>query len=128
MKDDIIRPACYAHQGPDEWAAGCRQMLADLDRLARQDGCIAAAWALKVVEAYRAGPGTKFVLVSGDDGHWYVCPKDKQAEAAKYFEAVSDFWAPDRGEWEGDEPTRPEWLEDVGGAPSRVEFSNYAIR
>ncbi len=50
----VIRPDCYRHLGPDEWEASCATMFADLDLLAVRDGCIAAAWALKVIEAYRA--------------------------------------------------------------------------
>lgn len=47
---DIPRPAFY-HAMPDpEWLAGCQQMLADLGRLAAVDGCIAAAWALEIIE------------------------------------------------------------------------------
>lgn len=69
----------------------------------------------------------KFVLVSDDDGHWYVCPKGKRGEAERYFEAVADFWSVVREEGDDTEPSRPDWLDAVGGAPSLVEFSNYTI-
>lgn len=36
-----------AHMSHGERLDGIQQMLADLERLARQDGCIAAAWALE---------------------------------------------------------------------------------
>jgi hypothetical protein len=45
------RPACYADQSYEDWDAGCHQMVVDLMRLAYEDGCIAAAWALSMVEA-----------------------------------------------------------------------------
>jgi hypothetical protein len=45
------RPACYADRGNEEWAGCVKTMIEDLMRLAHQDGCIAAAWALSMVAA-----------------------------------------------------------------------------
>jgi len=45
------RPPNYDYMGREEYAAGVGTMLDDLDRLARQDGCIAAAWALDAIRA-----------------------------------------------------------------------------
>lgn len=47
----MTRPACYADRGDDEWAGCVKTMVEDLMRLAHQDGCIAAAWALSMIEA-----------------------------------------------------------------------------
>lgn len=65
----------------------------------------------------------RYVLKSDGDGHWYVVPADKQREAADYFEAVANYW--DGLSAKGTtEPDRPEWLEEVGGCPSLVTFTN----
>lgn len=71
----------------------------------------------------------RYVLISDDDGHWYVIPADKQGEAGRYFEAAGAYWSsPSAHGEEVDEPERPGWLVDVGGAPSLVEFTGYTIR
>lgn len=45
------RPDCYKNMDFEkEWLPGYVQMIDDLRRLAREDGCIAAAWAIKVIE------------------------------------------------------------------------------
>lgn len=45
------RPDCYAGMDFEtEWLPGYAQMMDDLRRLAADDGCIAAAWALSVIE------------------------------------------------------------------------------
>jgi hypothetical protein len=66
---------------------------------------------------------TRYVLDCDEDGHWYVIPADKQAEAEAYFEAVTDYWN-DKAEFDPgrDEPTQPAWLKPVGGSPSLVTF------
>lgn len=46
---DIDLPSMRHITDRDERIAGCRQMLEDLERLAKSDGCIAAAWALEVI-------------------------------------------------------------------------------
>lgn len=52
----LPRPQCYAHMDhDDEWVGGCGQMLSDLHRLATADGCVAAAWALAMLEAAAKG-------------------------------------------------------------------------
>lgn len=45
-----FRPLSYGYMSDAEYRAGVAQMLADLERLARSDGCIAAAWALSVLK------------------------------------------------------------------------------
>jgi hypothetical protein len=47
---DIITPST-AHMSPAERQACIKVMLEDLYLMARQDGCIAAAWALEVILA-----------------------------------------------------------------------------
>ncbi len=39
------------HLSPDDKLEGTCQMLDDLERLAEEDGCIAAAWAIEWVKA-----------------------------------------------------------------------------
>jgi hypothetical protein len=68
----------------------------------------------------------KFILISDDDGHWYVCPADKRLEAVAHFEAVDRYWSPDNDP-EGDPPEYLDWLEPVGGAPWRVTFTGDTI-
>ena len=43
-------PLCHQHRARAEYLAEVRLMLADLERLARRDGCTAAAWALTVLK------------------------------------------------------------------------------
>ena len=50
------RPAIYAYMGDEEWYDATRQMIEDLARLARDDGCIAAAWSLAVLGLYDEVP------------------------------------------------------------------------
>lgn len=47
-----IRPECYEHLPEHEWEALCLQMVGDLIRIAADEGCIASAWALKLIEEY----------------------------------------------------------------------------
>jgi hypothetical protein len=47
---DIVTPSTK-HMSPEERQDGIDQMIADLTKLAEVDGCIAAAWALEVVDA-----------------------------------------------------------------------------
>lgn len=69
-----------------------------------------------------------FVLIEDDDGHWFVCPADKQTEAAKYFERLNEFYANYLDVPEGTrEPALPVYLVPVGGAPSLVRFTGYRI-
>lgn len=72
----------------------------------------------------------KYVLVTDDSSHWYVIPADKQDEWWDWVEYSMKFWDqqlylenPDI-----EDPTLPDWAEEVGGAPSLVEFENYTIR
>lgn len=69
---------------------------------------------------------TEYVLICDDDGHWYVCPADRLAEASAYFAAAAAYWQPG-SEHAGDPPAEPDWLEAVGGSPSRVRFTGYRI-
>ena len=66
----------------------------------------------------------KHCLVSDDDGHWYVVPVEHKDAFHRWVQAVGFFW---EQESEGDEPARPEWAQEVGGSPSRVEFENPVI-
>lgn len=66
-----------------------------------------------------ATDGEWHVLIQDDDGHWYVCPADKQMAAEGVFAATPRYelvfnW--------------PDWLVKVGGAPSLVRFRDYEIR
>lgn len=65
----------------------------------------------------------EFVLIQDDDGHWYVCPAEKQGEASEAFEAIDTYWQD--MEAEGDAPEVPPYLVRVGGAPSLVRFTGY---
>lgn len=67
----------------------------------------------------------RYALINDDDGHWYVCPEERLEEASSYLEKVADYWrdmSSDSGL-----PDEPLWLENVGGAPSRVRFPDYEI-
>ena len=61
----------------------------------------------------------KFMLTQDDDCHWYVIPSDKSEE----------FWAWVKAMDGGDLPDSdaPEWLQEVGGAPSLVTFDEYDL-
>lgn len=50
--DLIRRPECYSSRSDKEWDAICVQALSELERMAREDGCVAAAWALAMFEAH----------------------------------------------------------------------------
>lgn len=63
------------------------------------------------------------VLIQDDDGHWYVIPIAKEAEAERYFAAVYTYWRDGKGNL----PTEPAWLKTVGGAPSLVKFTGFRI-
>jgi thiaminase len=58
---ELAKPACYKHFSDEEWQGACEQMMEDLDRLARQDGHVAAAWAHSVILNY-----VKRVLSAGE--------------------------------------------------------------
>ncbi len=60
-----------------------------------------------------------YCLVQDDDGHWFVIPAEKQDEFEEYMRKIYDL---------GEYPEEPEWLDGVGGAPSRVIFENYTIK
>lgn len=47
-------PKCYANLHPEEWLGVVRTAVEDLTLLAMRDGCVAAAWALSVLEASAA--------------------------------------------------------------------------
>lgn len=44
----FVVPPEYRYMERREYTDGVKQMLADLERLAREDGCVAAAWALSM--------------------------------------------------------------------------------
>lgn len=64
----------------------------------------------------------RFCLIQDEDCHWYICPAQFVEAAEAYFEKVSDYWneMPD----DVDEPEQPEYLQQVGGSPSLVTFTN----
>lgn len=68
----------------------------------------------------------EFVLLNDDDGHWYVCPADRQRDAEAFFSASATYWSPD-SKYEGDPPEDPDWLVPVGGAPSLVRFTGWRV-
>jgi len=43
-------PDCYLNMAEVEYGDGVSTMLSDLEMLAKKDGCVAAAWALKFAE------------------------------------------------------------------------------
>jgi len=55
----------------------------------------------------------EYVIVSDDDGHYYVIPDGKRSEWCAWVE--SGDCAP------------PDWCESVGGAISLVKFQMYRI-
>ncbi len=49
------RPGCYGNMDNlREWVPGFVQMMDDLYRLANDDGCIAAGWAVVLIECWGA--------------------------------------------------------------------------
>jgi hypothetical protein len=64
-------------------------------------------------------------LISDDDGHWYVIPKDKEQEAICYFEKIYEYYE-DMLEDE-EEPEMPDWLDEISGSPTMVIFKSYEI-
>lgn len=67
----------------------------------------------------------EFVLIQDDDGHWFVCPAEREQEAYRMLEAISRYW----GEHQYDKvaPPEPDFLKEVGGSPSLVKFTGYRI-
>lgn len=64
----------------------------------------------------------KWMLVQDDDGHWYVIPRDREADWDAWMAAPEpDLDLPedqiDYTAWNA-----PDWAEAVGGAPSLVTF------
>lgn len=53
------------------------------------------------------------ILVQDNDSHWYVIPRDKQAEFDEWTELDGD----DEAAWD-----EPEWADRVGGSPTLVTF------
>ena len=86
------------------------------------DGDVSEKTIVRIISEH--APLSRFVFTKDDDGHWYVIPADKQDEAAAYFDAVYNFWGGSSADENTTEPDRPEWLMDVGGAPSLVTFSS----
>jgi hypothetical protein len=77
------------------------------------------------IRAVAASVAAEHVLISDDDGHWYVCPADRQQEAADTLQAIGDYWS--KGDYSGDPPAMPAYLVEVGGAPSLVRFTGFRI-
>ena len=46
-----VVPKSTRHMGEEERLDGTRQMIRDLEEMAHNDGCIAAAWALEFIGA-----------------------------------------------------------------------------
>lgn len=65
----------------------------------------------------------RFCLISDDDGHWYVIPADKLAEAEAHFEAVYTFWRNPPDDEDARPADDPEWMERVNGGASLVTFA-----
>lgn len=65
----LPKPEMYRNMSDSEYADGLAIIVADLELLARKDGCIAAAFALSFFES-----ATSFPLVKSEDvkfGEWY---------------------------------------------------------
>lgn len=62
-----FRPLDYWYMSASEYHDGVKQMLADLEQLARADGCIAAAWALAVLRELPAPERPRPELPPGDE-------------------------------------------------------------
>ena len=59
-------------------------------------------------------------IVSDDDGHHYVIPRDKGTEFEMWLTAVTEYWSPySRTQHQGDVPEKPNWADEVGGSPSQ---------
>lgn len=67
---------------------------------------------------------TKYILTTDGDSHWFVIPADKHKEWSIYCDAANTYWD---GLLATDPPVQPSWADEVGGAPSRVKFSDYEI-
>ena len=65
-----------------------------------------------------------YVLIQDNDGHWYVCQADRQAEAEAYFAECANYWKKPMKKSYIEEPA---WLVRVGGAPSLVRFKDYEV-
>lgn len=63
-------------------------------------------------------PDERFFLDSDDDGHWYVVPKSKEDEWYKWLGIDRSLVVVEEA---------PEWVIEVGGAPSLVTFSNPVV-
>lgn len=63
-----------------------------------------------------------YCLVQDNDSHWYVIPAGKKEEAWTYFDEIDRLWD-DQDQW----PERPSFLDEVGGSPSLVYFTDYVI-
>ena len=59
---------------------------------------------------------TEYVIVSDDDGHYYVIPADKIKEWNHWLES-QDY----------QDGIAPIWCEEIGGAINLVKFKNYRI-
>ena len=69
---------------------------------------------------------TEYILITDNDGHWFVIPADKQDEWWSYLIAVDAAGNPSDDN-PPDYPQEPEWVEQVGGAPLLVRFTEYKI-
>jgi len=65
----------------------------------------------------------EYILTQDEDGHWFVIPANKEEEWSEYLDKV---YSEDLSE---DAPiiVQPDWVDEVGGAPSRVKFMGYVI-
>lgn len=68
----------------------------------------------------------EYVLTSDDDGHWYVCPADREEEFHGILAAIGEYWEPG-SDHEGEPPQIPNWVREVGGSPSLVRFRQWRI-
>lgn len=71
----------------------------------------------------------KYILTTDGDGHWYVVPVEKEAEFSLICDAIGEFWDSNPPRPMNEHPPEiPAYAVQVGGAPSRVEFTGYTIR
>jgi len=66
----------------------------------------------------------KYILTTDGDSHWFVIPVDKRDEWRIYVDKATTYWD---GLLTTEPPVQPDWADEVGGAPSRVIFSDYEI-
>lgn len=64
---------------------------------------------------------TMMTLICDEDGHWYLCPLERRAEAEKYFKDLYDLFH--EGDFDIDPPGLPEYVTEIDG-PHKLVFDN----